>query len=236
MEEQELIWTDLDRKAVDTARVLAADAVEKVGNGHPGTAMSLAPAAYLLFQKLMRHDPSDPQWTGRDRFILSPGHTSLTLYIQLFLSGYGLEIGDLEALRTWGSKTPGHPEYRHTDGVEITTGPLGQGLASSVGFAFAQRRLRGLLDADADEARESAWVMSGTTNSVTRLTASANVLATSVVGGLMSATGSGVLDSDTRARADDLRVQITRASLQQLVAAYGADDVASETKIEVRRA
>ena len=151
LEEQELTWTELDQKAVDTVRVLAADAVEKVGNGHPGTAMSLAPAAYLLFQKLMRHDPSDPQWSGRDRFVLSPGHTSLTLYIQLFLSGYGLEIEDLESLRTWGSKTPGHPEYRHTDGVEITTGPLGQGLASSVGFAFAQRRLRGLLDADAPE-------------------------------------------------------------------------------------
>ena len=163
MEEQELTWTDLDRKAVDTVRVLAADAVEKVGNGHPGTAMSLAPAAYLLFQKLMRHDPSDPQWTGRDRFVLSPGHTSLTLYIQLFLSGYGLEIEDLESLRTWGSKTPGHPEYRHTAGVEITTGPLGQGLASSVGFAFAQRRLRGLLDADAPQGESpfdhTIWVI-----------------------------------------------------------------------------
>ena len=140
LEDQELSWTTLDQRAVDTIRVLAADAVEKVGNGHPGTAMSLAPAAYLLFQKLLRHDPSDPQWTGRDRFVLSPGHTSLTLYIQLFLSGYGLELEDLEALRTWGSRTPGHPEYRHTAGVEITTGPLGQGLASSVGFAFAQRR------------------------------------------------------------------------------------------------
>jgi transketolase len=144
-----LSWTELDQKAVDTARVLAADAVEKVGNGHPGTAMSLAPAAYLLFQKLIRHDPSDPEWTGRDRFILSPGHTSLTLYIQLFLSGYGLELDDLKALRTWGSLTPGHPEYRHTPGVEITTGPLGQGLATSVGFAYSQRRQRGMFDADA---------------------------------------------------------------------------------------
>ena len=163
MEEQELTWTELDKKAVDTVRVLAADAVEKVGNGHPGTAMSLAPAAYLLFQKLMRHDPSDPQWTGRDRFVLSPGHTSLTLYIQLFLSGYGLELEDLQSLRTWGSKTPGHPEYRHTDGVEITTGPLGQGLASSVGFAFAQRRLRGLLDAAAPQGESpfdhTIWVI-----------------------------------------------------------------------------
>ena len=181
MEEQELIWTDLDRKAVDTARVLAADAVEKVGNGHPGTAMSLAPAAYLLFQKLMRHDPSDPQWTGRDRFILSPGHTSLTLYIQLFLSGYGLEIGDLEALRTWGSKTPGHPEYRHTAGVEITTGPLGQGLASSVGFAFAQRRLRGLLDADAPQGESpfdhTTWVIASDGDMQEGVTSEASSLA-----------------------------------------------------------
>ncbi|CAH0296295.1 Transketolase [Arthrobacter sp. Bi83] len=149
LEEQELSWTSLDQRAVDTVRVLAADAVEKVGNGHPGTAMSLAPAAYLLFQKMMRHDPKNPDWIGRDRFILSPGHTSLTLYIQLFLSGYGLELKDLRALRTWGSLTPGHPEYKHTAGVEITTGPLGQGLASSVGFAYSQRRQRGLFDADA---------------------------------------------------------------------------------------
>jgi len=149
LEEQELSWSDLDQRAVDTVRVLAADAVEKVGNGHPGTAMSLAPAAYLLFQKLMRHDPANPDWLGRDRFVLSPGHTSLTLYIQLFLSGYGLELKDLEALRTWGSLTPGHPEYKHTKGVEITTGPLGQGLASAVGFAYSQRRMRGLFDADA---------------------------------------------------------------------------------------
>ncbi|MDQ0708590.1 transketolase [Arthrobacter woluwensis] len=149
VEEQQLSWTDLDQRAVDTIRVLAADAVEKVGNGHPGTAMSLAPAAYLLFQKLMRHDPKNPDWVGRDRFILSPGHTSLTLYIQLFLSGYGLALEDLEALRTWGSLTPGHPEYKHTAGVEITTGPLGQGLASSVGFAYSGRRERGLFDADA---------------------------------------------------------------------------------------
>lgn len=151
LEEQELSWTSLDQRAVDTIRVLAADAVEKVGNGHPGTAMSLAPAAYLLFQKLMRHDPKNPDWLGRDRFVLSPGHTSLTLYIQLFLSGYGLERKDLEALRTWGSLTPGHPEYKHTAGVEITTGPLGQGLASAVGFAYSQRRMRGLFDADAAE-------------------------------------------------------------------------------------
>ena len=144
-----LIWTSEDQRAVDTARVLAADAVEKVGNGHPGTAMSLAPAAYLLFQKVMRHDPKNTDWSGRDRFILSPGHSSLTLYIQLFLSGCGVELSDLESLRTWDSLTPGHPEYKHTKGVEITTGPLGQGLASSVGFAYSQRRMRGLMDPDA---------------------------------------------------------------------------------------
>lgn len=142
----ELIWDDVDRTAVDTARLLAADAVEKVGNGHPGTAMSLAPVAYLLHQKVMQHDPSDPHWLGRDRFILSAGHSSLTQYVQLYLGGYGLELDDLKALRTWGSKTPGHPEYGHTDGVEITTGPLGQGLASAVGFAYAARFERGLLD------------------------------------------------------------------------------------------
>ncbi|WP_372697733.1 transketolase [Arthrobacter sp. JSM 101049] len=146
---RELSWTELDHKAVDTIRVLAADAVEKVGSGHPGTAMSLAPAAYLLFQQHLRHDPRDPQWIGRDRFVLSPGHTSLTLYLQLFFSGYGLEMKDIESLRTWGSLTPGHPEVGHTDGVEITTGPLGQGLASAVGFAYAQRRMRGMMDPDA---------------------------------------------------------------------------------------
>ena len=145
----ELSWEAVDATAVDTARVLAADAVEKVGNGHPGTAMSLAPAAYLLFQKVMRRDPSDNEWIGRDRFILSAGHSSLTLYVQLYLGGYGLELDDLKALRTWGSKTPGHPEYGHTDGVEITTGPLGQGLSSAVGFAYAQRYERGLFDPDA---------------------------------------------------------------------------------------
>ncbi len=142
-------WTDLDRRAVDTARVLAADAVEKVGNGHPGTAISLAPAAYLLYQNVLRHDPADPDWLGRDRFILSAGHSSLTQYVQLYLAGFGLELEDIQALRTWGSLTPGHPEYGHTKGVEITTGPLGQGLASAVGFAMAARRERGLLDPEA---------------------------------------------------------------------------------------
>ncbi len=142
-------WTDLDTLSVDTARVLAADAVQKVGNGHPGTAMSLAPLAYTLFQRQMRHDPSDTHWLGRDRFILSCGHSSLTLYIQLYLGGFGLELSDIESLRTWGSKTPGHPEFRHTKGVEITTGPLGQGLASAVGMAMAARYERGLFDPDA---------------------------------------------------------------------------------------
>jgi transketolase len=142
-------WTSLDVRAVDTARVLAADAVQRTGNGHPGTAMSLAPVAYLLYQKVMRHDPSDPTWLGRDRFVLSCGHSSLTQYVQLYLSGYGLELDDLKALRTWGSLTPGHPEVGHTKGVEITTGPLGSGLASAVGMAMAQRRQRGLLDPDA---------------------------------------------------------------------------------------
>ena len=119
-------WTELDKRAVDTIRVLAADAVQKAGNGHPGTAMSLAPTAYTLFQRVMRHDPTDPHWLGRDRFVLSAGHSSLTLYLQLFLAGYGLELDDIKALRTWGSKTPGHPEVHHTAGVEITTGPLGR--------------------------------------------------------------------------------------------------------------
>ena len=141
-------WTDLDRRAVDTVRVLAADAVQRSGSGHPGTAMSLAPLAYCLFQKVMRHDPSDGDWIGRDRFVLSAGHSSLTLYLQLFLAGYGLELDDLKALRTFGSATPGHPEHRHTPGVEITTGPLGQGLASAVGMAMAARRERGLFDPD----------------------------------------------------------------------------------------
>ncbi|MCE3556471.1 transketolase [Pseudonocardia sp. RS11V-5] len=143
-------WSDVDQRAVDTARVLAADAVEQCGSGHPGTAMSLAPVAYALFQRVMRHDPGDAQWLGRDRFVLSAGHSSLTLYIQLFLSGYGLELDDLKALRRWGSLTPGHPEYGHTEGVETTTGPLGQGLANAVGMAMAARRERGLFDPDTE--------------------------------------------------------------------------------------
>jgi transketolase len=144
-----LNWSDLDRKAVDTTRVLAMDAVEKAGNGHPGTAMSLAPAAYLLFNRVLRHDPTDPEWAGRDRFVLSCGHSSLTLYIQLFLNGYSLSLDDLKSLRQWDSLTPGHPEYGHTPGVEITTGPLGQGIGNAIGMAMSARRERGLLDPDA---------------------------------------------------------------------------------------
>ncbi|MDQ4039688.1 MAG: transketolase [Actinomycetota bacterium] len=143
-------WGELDRRAIDTVRVLAMDAVQKAGNGHPGTAMSMAPVAYLLYQKYLRHDPTDEEWPARDRFILSMGHSSLTLYIQLYYSGYGLELPDLQALRTWGSQTPGHPEHRHTRGVEVTTGPLGQGLGNAVGMAMAARRERGLFDPDAD--------------------------------------------------------------------------------------
>ena len=144
-----LEWSPDDKRAVDLVRVLAMDAVEKAGSGHPGTAMSLAPAAYLLYQRILRHDPADPAWVGRDRFVLSCGHSSLTLYIQLYLSGYGLKLEDLEQYREWGSLTPGHPEYGHTAGVEATTGPLGQGVAMAVGMAMAARRERGLLDPDA---------------------------------------------------------------------------------------
>ncbi|GCD38532.1 transketolase [Streptomyces chrestomyceticus JCM 4735] len=158
-------WTDLDQRAVDTVRVLAMDSVQKVGNGHPGTAMSLAPAAYVLFQKLMRHDPADAKWTGRDRFVLSAGHSSLTLYIQLYLAGYGLELDDLKSFRTWGSKTPGHPEYGHTVGVETTTGPLGQGVANAVGMAMAARYERGLFDPEAAPGTSpfdhTVWVIAG---------------------------------------------------------------------------
>ncbi len=159
------IWTDLDDQAVTAARALAMDSVQKVGNGHPGTAMSLAPMAYLLFQKWINHDPTDPKWHGRDRFVLSNGHSSITLYTQLFLSGYGLELEDLQSFRTWESKTPGHPEFGHTDGVEATTGPLGTGLATAVGMAMDARYVRNLLDANAaaDESifDHKIWVIAG---------------------------------------------------------------------------
>lgn len=153
----------MDDLVVAHARALAADAVQKVGNGHPGTAMSLAPVAYTLFQRHLVHDPSDPQWIGRDRFILSCGHSSLTLYTQLFLSGYGLELKDIQEFRTWGSLTPGHPEFGHTAGVEMTTGPLGQGVATAVGMAMAARYERGLLDPQAPAGSSvfdhSIWVI-----------------------------------------------------------------------------
>ncbi len=139
-------WDALDDQAVVVSRALAMDAVQKVGNGHPGTAMALAPVAYTLFQRILKHDPSNPNWLGRDRFVLSAGHSSLTLYIQLFLSGYGLELSDLQSFRTAGAKTPGHPEFGHTAGVEITTGPLGSGISSAVGMAMAARYEKGLLD------------------------------------------------------------------------------------------
>lgn len=142
-------WSDQDEEAVRYLRALAADAVQQVGNGHPGTAMALAPVATLLFQHVLRHDPADPSWLGRDRFVLSAGHSSLTLYSQLFLAGYGLELDDLRSFRTWGSLTPGHPEFGHTPGIETTTGPLGQGLATAVGMAMAARYERGMLDPDA---------------------------------------------------------------------------------------
>src|SRR5690606_18511455 len=155
-------WSDQDRRAVDVIRALAMDAVEEAGSGHPGTAMSLAPAAYLLVQRFLRHDPTDPNWAGRDRFVLSCGHSSLTLYIQLYLSGYPMTLEDLKALRKWGSLTPGHPEYGHTAGVETTTGPLGQGLANAVGMAMAARRERGLFDPDAPQGESpfdhTVWV------------------------------------------------------------------------------
>ena len=139
-------WSDLDDAAVTVSRALAMDAVQKVGNGHPGTAMSLAPVAYTLFQRFLKHDPAHPKWVARDRFILSCGHSSLTLYIQLFLAGYGVELSDLKSFRTLNALTPGHPEYGHTIGVETTTGPLGQGVANGVGMAMAARYEKGLLD------------------------------------------------------------------------------------------
>jgi transketolase len=144
-----LDWTEADRRTVDLIRVLAMDAVEVAGSGHPGTAMSLAPAAYLLFQHILRHDPADPEWPGRDRFVLSCGHSSLTLYLQLYLSGYGTSLDDIRAYRTWGSATPGHPERGIAPGIETTTGPLGQGIGNAVGMAMAARRERGMLDPDA---------------------------------------------------------------------------------------
>lgn len=213
-------WDDIDRRAVDTARILAADAVEKVGNGHPGTAMSLAPAAYLLYQRVLRHDPADTHWPGRDRFILSVGHSSLTQYVQLYLGGFGLEKKDLEALRTWGSLTPGHPEYGHTDGVEITTGPLGQGLASSVGFAYAARYERGLFDPETPAGESPfdhyVYVIAGDGDLQEGVTSEASSLAGhQELGNLIA-----IYDSNQISIEDDTNVAFTE-DVQKRYEAYG---------------
>jgi transketolase len=217
-----LDWNDTDDLAVNTARVLAADAVEKVGNGHPGTAISLAPAAYLLFQKIMRRDPNDDAWVGRDRFILSVGHSSLTQYVQLYLGGYGLELDDLKALRTWGSLTPGHPEYGHTAGVEITTGPLGQGLASAVGFAYAARFERGLFDASAPAGTSPfdhfVYVIAGDGDLQEGVTAEASSLAGhQQLGNLIA-----IYDSNQISIEDDTKIAFTE-DVQQRYESYGWD-------------
>jgi transketolase len=216
----ELQWEEIDRRAVDTARVLAADAVEKVGNGHPGTAMSLAPAAYLLYQRVLRHDPTDTHWLGRDRFILSAGHSSLTQYVQLYLGGFGLELDDLKSLRTWGSLTPGHPEYGHTDGVEITTGPLGQGLASAVGFAYAARYERGLFDPDAAAGQSPfdhfVYVVAGDGDLQEGVTSEAGSLAGhQQLGNLIA-----IYDSNQISIEDDTNVAFTE-DVQKRYEAYG---------------
>lgn len=219
---EQLDWSERDNQAVDTARVLAADAVEKVGNGHPGTAISLAPVAYLLWNKVMRRDPLDDQWIGRDRFILSVGHSSLTQYVQLYLNGYGLELDDLKALRTWGSLTPGHPEYGHTKGVEITTGPLGQGLASAVGFAYASRFERGLFDPDA-VAGESpfdhfVYVIAGDGDLQEGVTAEASSLAGhQQLGNLIA-----IYDSNQISIEDDTNIAFTE-DVQMRYESYGWD-------------
>ncbi len=216
----ELQWEQIDRRAVDTARVLAADAVEKVGNGHPGTAMSLAPAAYLLYQRVLRHDPADTDWLGRDRFILSAGHSSLTQYVQLYLGGFGLELDDLKSLRTWGSLTPGHPEFGHTKGVEITTGPLGQGLASAVGFAYAARYERGLFDPEAAAGTSPfdhfVYVIAGDGDLQEGVTAEAGSLAGhQQLGNLIA-----IYDSNQISIEDDTNVAFTE-DVQKRYEAYG---------------
>ena len=213
-------WSDLDRRAVDTTRVLAADAVEQCGSGHPGTAMSLAPVAYALFQRVMRHDPGNPRWLGRDRFVLSAGHSSLTLYIQLFLAGYGLELEDLKALRTWGSLTPGHPEYGHTEGVETTTGPLGQGLANAVGMAMAARRERGLFDPDTEQGKSvfdhHVYVIAGDGDIEEGVTSEASSLAgTQQLGNLTV-----IYDSNEISIEDDTRIAMSEDTAMRYEA-YG---------------
>ncbi|WP_326837345.1 transketolase [Amycolatopsis rhabdoformis] len=213
-------WSDVDSRAVDTARVLAADAVEQCGSGHPGTAMSLAPVAYALFQRVLRHDPGDARWLGRDRFVLSAGHSSLTLYVQLYLSGYGLELDDLKALRTWGSLTPGHPEYGHTEGVETTTGPLGQGLANAVGMAMAARRERGLFDPDAEPGKSvfdhQVYVIASDGDIEEGVTSEASSLAgTQQLGNLTV-----IYDSNEISIEDDTRIALSENTAQRYDA-YG---------------
>lgn len=241
-------WTELDQRAVDIARVLAADAVEHCGSGHPGTAMSLAPVAYALFQRVMRHDPGDAQWIGRDRFVLSAGHSSLTLYIQLFLSGYGLELDDLKALRKPGSLTPGHPEYGHTTGVETTTGPLGQGLANAVGMAMAARRERGLFDLDAEPGRSvfdhQVYVIASDGDIEEGVTSEASSLAgTQQLGNLTV-----IYDSNEISIEDDTRIALSEDTAKRyeaygwhVLTVHGGEDVAGfldaveEAKAETAR-
>lgn len=215
-----LNWTELDDLAVKTIKALAADAVEKVGNGHPGTAISLAPVAHLLFQKVLRHDPTDPSWMGRDRFILSAGHSSLTLYLQLYLGGFGLELDDIKALRTWGSKTPGHPEYGHTAGVEITTGPLGQGLAAATGFAMSTRFERNLFDPGAAPGESvfdhSVFVVAGDGD----LQEGVSAEAASLAGHLGLGSLIVIYDSNQISIEDDTNISFTEDVLARY-AAYG---------------
>jgi transketolase len=215
-----LAWDNIDDRAVAYVRGLAMDAVQKVGNGHPGTAMSLAPAAYLLFQKVMRHDPSDPQWLGRDRFVLSAGHSSLTLYSQLFLSGYGLSMSDLQSFRTWGSLTPGHPEYGHTRGVETTTGPLGQGLSTAVGMAMSARYERGLFDPDAAQGMSPfdhrIWVVASDGDLEEGITSEASSLA-----GLQELSNLCVLWDDNHISIEGDTSVAFRENVVQRYAAYG---------------
>jgi transketolase len=220
MGSNDLAWDNTDDKAVAYLRGLAMDAVQKVGNGHPGTAMSLAPAAYLLFQKSMLHDPKDPQWLGRDRFVLSAGHSSLTLYSQLFLSGYGLTMADLQSFRTWGSLTPGHPEYGHTPGVETTTGPLGQGLSTAVGMAMSARYERGLFDPDAAKGLSPfdhrIWVIASDGDLEEGITSEASSLA-----GLQELNELCVLWDDNHISIEGDTAVAFRESVVQRYAAYG---------------
>ncbi|AWB85076.1 transketolase [Corynebacterium liangguodongii] len=237
-------WTDVDTRAVDTVRVLAADAVEKCGSGHPGTAMSLAPLAYTLYQRVMNIDPADPHWVGRDRFVLSNGHSSLTQYIQLYLGGLGLELDDLKSLRTWGSKTPGHPEYNHTKHVEITTGPLGQGLASAVGMAMAARRERGLFDPDAPAGQSPfdhfIYVIAGDGCLQEGVTAEASSLAgTQQLGNLILFWDDNriSIEDDTRiAFTEDVMKRYEAYGWQTLTVESGEDVVAIEAAVAEAKA